>query len=72
MIIEIPNRYKKFNPELEDTIKLTVIECKNCGMVFAVERWKVDTACPLCGDNAIRDYETLEYLDHDIGGKGDF
>ena len=66
MIIEVPNRYKKTNPDAENIIRLTVIECKNCSLVIAVERWKIDTVCPLCGDNAIRDYETLGFLDYDI------
>ena len=70
MKVQIPNRFKKFNPDGPDTLSLHIIECKNCTLILAVDRWEKDTPCPLCGDNAIRDYETLEYLDEDINEEG--
>lgn len=66
MKVGIPNRFKQFNPEGPDTLILHVIWCKNCCGIFAVETWNKDTACPLCNDNAIKDYETGYYMDWDI------
>jgi predicted Zn-ribbon and HTH transcriptional regulator len=74
MNVQIQNRFKKFNPDAPDVLNLRVIWCKNCCAVFAVETWNRDTACPLCSDNAIKEYEmdgNEEYLDYDIrkGGR---
>lgn len=68
MKVEITNRFKRFNPDGPDMLMLHVIWCKNCCGIFAVKTWDKDTPCPLCNDNAIKDYETGDYVDWNIRG----
>ncbi len=65
MRLYIPSKYQKGRE-----ICLTVLECSNCLLNFAVSRWGKDTPCPLCGDNATRDYMTNKYITKDITEKG--